>query len=62
VETRSLRHIVAAGTAREIYNATAGNTASFITPAILFEELELAKIEREFDRLPILESPIQRTN
>jgi hypothetical protein len=62
VETRALRHIVAAGNERAIYNATTSNTASYVTPAILFEELELAKIEREFDKLPILKSPTQRTN
>jgi hypothetical protein len=32
-----------------------------IAPAILFEELELTKIEEEFDKPPILSSPATRT-
>lgn len=60
VETRSLKHILAAGTERNVRNSTSGIPASIITPAILFEELELTKIEREFDKLPILKSPAQR--
>lgn len=62
VQTRALRHIIAAGKEREVYNVTSGNTSSFITPAVIFEELELTKIDREFDKLPILKSPVQRTD
>ncbi len=59
-ETRSLRRILAAGTERKVYNSPAGIPVSIIAPAIVFEELELTKIEREFDKLPILKSPAQR--
>jgi hypothetical protein len=60
VGTRSLRHILAAGTRRKVYNSTAGVPASIIAPAVIFDELELTRIEREFDKLPILKSPLQR--
>ena len=60
VETRILKRILAAGKQRKVYNATAGIPSSIIAPAILLEELELHKIEREFDKLPILKSPAQR--
>ncbi|UCC29702.1 MAG: hypothetical protein JSU86_16045 [Phycisphaerales bacterium] len=60
-ETRSLRRILAAGAERKVYNAPAGIPVSVIAPAIILEELELTKIEREFDKLPILKPPPQRT-
>ena len=59
-ETRVLKRILAAGRDRRVYNSTSGTPSSIITPAILVEELELNKIEREFDKLPILKSPAQR--
>lgn len=62
VETRALRHLFAVGNRREVYNSTSGPPTSIIAPAIIFEELELTRIEREFDKLPILESPAQRTD
>jgi hypothetical protein len=33
---------------------------SIISPALLFEELELFKIEQEEDTLPILATPLKR--
>ncbi len=60
VEMRSLKHILAAGTERKVYNSTFGIPSSVIAPAVIFEELELTKIEREFDTLPILKSPTSR--
>jgi hypothetical protein len=29
-------------------------------PAMLFEELDLAKVDRDFDKPPILPSPLER--
>ncbi len=60
VEPRSLKRLLAAGIERKVYNSSAGATHSVIAPAILFDELELTKIEREFDKLPIMKSPAQR--
>lgn len=61
VEMRSLKHILAAGAERKVYNSTFGIPSSVIAPAVIFEELELTKIEREFDTLPILKSPTKRS-
>lgn len=61
MQTRELKHILAAGIKQEVYNASGGIGRSIIAPALLFEELELIKIEREFDKTPILLSPLQRT-
>jgi predicted Zn-dependent protease len=60
VERRALKHILAAGEDRKVYNSTSGVTSSVISPAVLFEELELTKIEEELDKLPILKSPATR--
>ena len=60
VETRTLKRIRAAGNERRVYNSVAGTSASIIAPALLFEELELTKVEGEFDKLPILPSPATR--
>lgn len=60
VQTRALKRLLAAGKDREVYNALNPVGKSIITPAILFEELELAKTEQEFDKLPILPSPLYR--
>ncbi len=61
VEIRALKRLLAAGTKPTVYNATSGISASVIAPAILFEELDVNKIEGEFDRPPILQAPLERT-
>lgn len=61
VEPRVLKNILAAGKDRKVYNSTSGTPSSIIAPAILIEELELNKPEREFDKLPILKPPAQRS-
>ncbi len=60
VETRTLKRIQAAGKERRAYNSVSGTSSSIIAPALLFEELELTKVEGEFDKLPILQSPATR--
>jgi predicted Zn-dependent protease len=61
VQPRALKRLLAAGKEQNAYNATGeGLGRSVITPAILFEELELTRIEEEFDKPPILESPFVR--
>lgn len=61
VEPRSLKRLLAAGKNREVYNSFGRVSSSYIAPAILFEELDLRKIDREFDRLPIVTSPAKRS-
>ncbi len=66
VEARELKNIMAAGNTQVVHNyvgfGTTGTTpaTSIIAPAVLFEELELAKIEQEKDKLPILKAPVAR--
>ncbi len=59
-ESRSMKRILAAGKKRFVTNSTAGASTSIISPAILYDELELTKIEREFDTSPLLKTPDQR--
>lgn len=60
VEPREMKSIIAGGLDPAAYNNISGSMMSIIAPAVLFEELELNKIEREFDKPPILASPFQR--
>ncbi len=60
VQARSMKRILAAGSKREVYNNMGSVGSSIIAPAVVFEELELSKIESEFDKLPILPPPSAR--
>ncbi len=60
VSIRALKRILAAGNKQMVYNSISYLPTSFVTPALLFEELDLTKIEEEFDRLPILKPPALR--
>jgi len=60
VEVRELRRLLAAGRKQYLYDYIAGSGTAVIAPAVLFEELELTRIEEEFDKLPILEPPARR--
>ena len=60
VQTRSLKRLLASGKEQAVYNSLSPVGTSIIAPGVLFEELELTKIEREFDKLPILPSPAMR--
>ena len=60
VQNTAMKRILGAGNEAKAYNSVAGLSASVISPAVLFEELELTKIEGEFDTLPILKSPATR--
>lgn len=60
VQTRSLKRLLAAGNEPKLYNSISRVSTSFVAPAVVFEELDLAKIEREFNKLPILPAPATR--
>lgn len=60
VEVQALKRLLAAGRDRAVYNQAIGVSYSVVAPAILFEELELGKIEEEFDKPPILKAPLAR--
>jgi len=61
VATRALKRVLAAGSERKVYNTLSRLPSSIIAPAVLFEELDLAKTQQEFERLPILKSPETRS-
>jgi hypothetical protein len=66
VKVRDLKQILAGGNTPVAYNyiglgfGGATPATSIVTPAVLFEELELSKIEQEHEKLPILETPLTR--
>ena len=66
VKLRDLKRIVAGGNTPAVYNyvgvgfAGATPATSIIAPAVLFEELELSKIEQEHDKPPVLKTPLTR--
>jgi hypothetical protein len=62
IDVRSLRKIIAAGSAQTVHNSSGGGTpaSSVIAPAVLFEELELSRIKQEAERKPFLEAPHAR--
>ena len=60
VEMRSLKYILAAGKKRAVYNSSGSPLVSVVAPAVLFEELELTRVEQQFDTLPILKNPAKR--
>jgi predicted Zn-dependent protease len=62
LDVRSLRRIVAAGKNQTVHNnfGGVGAASSVIAPAVLFEELELARIQQEAEKKPILVAPHAR--
>ncbi len=60
---KAFKRIQAAGTEPYVQNtggALAGSTIA--APSFVFEELDLAKIDRDFDKPPILPSPLARAD
>lgn len=60
VTPRALKRLLAAGKDLGVYNSISQVSATFIAPAILFEELDLTKTQQEFAKPPILPSPMLR--
>jgi hypothetical protein len=60
VQVRALKRIIAGGNQPAVYNSIDSGSYTIVAPAILFEELELAHVEREEDRPPYLPSPALR--
>jgi len=63
IDLRSLRRIIAAGSAQSVHNSAGGTApaSSVIAPAVLIEELELSRIRQEAEKKPILEAPHARS-
>jgi hypothetical protein len=60
-DVKAFKRMLAAGDAPHVLNTAGGLEArTIVAPAMLFEELDLAKIDRDFDQPPILLSPLAR--
>ncbi len=57
VPVRAMKRIVAASDEYAVSNSLSPVSTSIISPAVLFEELELRKPEKELDKQPILQPP-----
>lgn len=60
IDLRAFKRIMAAGDKPYVYNSVGGAGSTVAVPALLFEELDLAKMDRDFDKPPILPSPLAR--
>jgi len=59
IKVRELRDILEAGKTPAVYNS-ASSGSSVVSPAVIFEEMELIKIEQENPKLPVLDNPLIR--
>jgi len=59
-DLRVFKRILAAGDRPYVLNTGGVQGRTIVAPAMVFEELDLAKIERDFDKPPILPSPLSR--
>ena len=60
LDLKEFKRIRAAGVKPYIMNSGDSPAHTVAAPAMLFEELDLAKIDRDFDKPPIIESPVAR--
>ncbi len=61
-DLKAFKRMLAAGNQPYVLNNSGGSGRTIVVPALLFEELDLAKIDRDFDTPPILPNPLARTN
>lgn len=60
MDLKSFKRILAAGDTPFVLNSPANDGQTVAAPALLFEELDLAKIDRDFDKPPLLPTPLAR--
>jgi hypothetical protein len=61
IDLKAFKRMLALGDTPYVRNQVAWSGASTVAaPAMLFEELDVAKIDRDFDKPPILPSPLAR--
>lgn len=61
IDLKAFKHILAAGDKTYVLNTGRQEGHTVVVPALLFEELDLAKIDRDFDKPPILPNPLARS-
>jgi predicted Zn-dependent protease len=59
LDLRAFKQLLGVGQRVYVYNQSATGQ-SFVAPAMLFEELDLAKIDRDFDKPPFMPNPVGR--
>ena len=61
IDLKSFKRILACGQSLHVLNGAGSYAPTTVAaPAMLFEELDLAKVDRDFDKPPILPSPLAR--
>lgn len=60
IDLKFFKKIIAAGKTPDVQNSAGGSSSTVAAPALLFEELDLTKIDRDFDKPPILPTPLAR--
>ncbi len=61
IDLKAFKRILAAGDTPYVFNAGWGTEGLTVAaPALVFEELDLAKIDRDFDKPPVLPAPLAR--
>jgi len=60
IDLKSFKRMLALGDKPYVLNGQGAVGQTIVAPAMLFEELDLAKVDRDFDRPPILPSPVAR--
>lgn len=59
-DIKAFKRMLAAGSKLHVVNNTTAGGQTIAAPAMLFEELDLAKVDRDFDKPPLLPSPLER--
>ena len=61
IDLKAFKRILAVGDRPYVLNTGTGSQGrTVVAPAMLFEDLDLAKIDRDFDKPPILATPLNR--
>ena len=60
ISPKAFKRILAAGDKLHVNNKAGMQGKTVAAPALLFEELDLAEIDRDFDKPPVLPSPLAR--
>jgi TldD protein len=60
IDLKVFKRMLAAGDTPYVLNTGGGDGSTVVAPAMLFEELDFAKIDRDFDKPPILPTPLAR--
>jgi len=60
IDLKDFKRMLAAGGEPYVRNTSSAGGQTLVVPALLFEELDVSKIDRDFDRPPILPAPLAR--